>query len=310
MTNIPTDLLRTFVLVAELRSFTRAAKAQDMTQPAVSAQIRRLQGLLGVELFDKSAPGVSLTQVGEEVINSAHRLLSVNDHIVQIVCPNFSTQVVRIGVPGDCMGVELGGMLAASRTRWPKLRFTVQGGGQRRLLQSLKQDEIDIVLALVIYEPEGEARHYWKEDLVWVRGKSTTLDPDAPLPLVSYKDVCLCHRVAVATLDKAGRAAELVFRATNAEALRSAVAAGLGIMVVPRRRVPAELEICDDSSLPPLPQIFCGIFVRKGTDSDALDQLADHLALTMRPSAVMPSPTVCALQRAASPAAVRPSMVP
>ena len=61
MTNIPTDLLRTFVLVVELRSFTRAAKAQSMTQPAVSAQIRRLQGLLGVELFDKSAPGVSLT---------------------------------------------------------------------------------------------------------------------------------------------------------------------------------------------------------------------------------------------------------
>ena len=52
MTNIPTDLLRTFVSVVELRSFTRAAKAQGMTQPAVSAQIRRLQFLLGVELFD------------------------------------------------------------------------------------------------------------------------------------------------------------------------------------------------------------------------------------------------------------------
>ena len=57
MTNIPTDLLRTFVLVVEQRSFTRAAKAQGMTQPAISAQIRRLQSLLGIDLFDKSAPG-------------------------------------------------------------------------------------------------------------------------------------------------------------------------------------------------------------------------------------------------------------
>jgi len=298
MTNIPTDLLRTFVLVVELRSFTRAAKAQGMTQPAVSAQIRRLQDLLGVELFDKSMPGVCLTRVGEDVINSAHRLLSVNDHIVQIVCPNSSAQVVRIGIPGDCMGAELGGMLAASHARWPKLRFTVQGGGQRRLLQNLKQDEIDIVLALVIYEPEGEARHYWKEDLVWVRGKSLTLDPDAPVPLVSYKDVCVCHRVGVAILEKAGRRAELVFRATNAEALRSAVAAGLGVMAVPRRRVPAELDVWDDGTLPALPQVFCGIFVRKGADSEALDQLADHLAQTLRPPAVVPYPAVFARPRA------------
>ena len=73
MTNIPTDLLRTFVSVVELRSYTRAAKAQGMTQPAVSAQIRRLQRLLGAELLDKTAPGVCLTPMGEHVINSARR---------------------------------------------------------------------------------------------------------------------------------------------------------------------------------------------------------------------------------------------
>ena len=78
MTNIPTDLLRTFVLVVELRSFTRAARAQDITQPAVSVRIRSLQGILGVELFDKSAPGVTLTAIGEQVFKSARRLLSVN----------------------------------------------------------------------------------------------------------------------------------------------------------------------------------------------------------------------------------------
>ena len=129
MTNIPTDLLRTFVLVVELRSFTRAARAHGMTQPAVSAQIRRLQGLLGVELFDKSAPGVTLTVQGERVIDSARRLLSVNDQIVQIA-GNGAAGPVRIGVRKDWMGDELVHMLAAARTRWPNLRFAVQGAGQ------------------------------------------------------------------------------------------------------------------------------------------------------------------------------------
>ena len=61
MTNIPTELLRTLVAVVELRSFTKAARSLGVTQPAVSAQIKRLQGLLGTELLDKSAPGVTLT---------------------------------------------------------------------------------------------------------------------------------------------------------------------------------------------------------------------------------------------------------
>src|ERR1700691_2010008 len=112
MTNIPTDLLRTFVSVVELRSFTRAAKAQGMTQPAVSAQIRRLQSLLAAELFDKSAPGVSLTPMGEQVIESARHLLSVNDHILQIARPPAVAQIVRVGVPGDYIGAELATMLA------------------------------------------------------------------------------------------------------------------------------------------------------------------------------------------------------
>jgi DNA-binding transcriptional LysR family regulator len=283
MTNIPTDLLRTLVLVVELRSFTRAAKAQGMTQPAVSAQIRRLQRLLDTELFDKSAPGVILTRVGEEVVNAARRLLSINDRIVQIVSPDVTAQFVRVGVPGDCMGLELTSMLAAGRARWPQLRFAVEGGGQRRLLQYLQQNELDLVLALVMEEPKGTARYYWPEELTWVRGKSTKLAPDAPVPLISYQDDCLCHRVAVATLGKVGRHADLVFCARNAEALRSAVAAGLGVMVAPRRRVPAGLEAWDDGPLPPLPPVFSGIFVREDPGNDLLDQLADRFAQTLRP---------------------------
>ncbi len=129
--------------------------------------------------------------------------------------------------------------------------------------------------------------------------------------LVSYRDSCVCTRVALATLDKAGRASELVFRATNAEALRSAVAAGFGVMVVPRSRVPTELEVCDDRPLPPLPPLFCGIFVREGAERDLFQQLADRFAQTLRPSTVVPAPDTVAYlspRAAAAPEAARPSI--
>jgi DNA-binding transcriptional LysR family regulator len=232
-------------------------------------------------------------------------MLSVNDHIVQIVSPNSAAQIVRIGVPGDCMGAELVAMLSASRARWPHLRFAVQGGGERRLLQVLKQGDIDLVWVLVTEEPADTARHYWTEELAWVRAKSTTLDPNAPVPLVSYREASVRYRVGVAAIEKAGLAFELVFRGSNAEALRSAAAAGLGVMVATRRRVPAGLEVWDDGPLPPLPPVFCGIFVREGAGSDMLDQLADYLAQTMRPSAVASDPMLFASPPLTPPVAAR-----
>ena len=84
MMNIPTDLLRTLVAVVDLRSFTKAAQSFGVTQPAVSAQIKRLQFLLGFELLDKSAPGVSLTPRGQEVVSGARRMLAINDQILNI----------------------------------------------------------------------------------------------------------------------------------------------------------------------------------------------------------------------------------
>jgi len=290
MTNIPTDLLRTFVSVVELRSFTRAAKTQGMTQPAVSAQIRRLQFLLGAELFDKSAPGVSLTPIGQSVIESARRLLSVNDHIVQIVSPNPASQLVRIGVRKDCMGEELAGILAAARARWPQLRLTVLGAGQRRMLRELKEDRVDLVVALVPDEPEGTARHSWTEGLVWLRGRNTVLDRMAPVPLVAYGDRCVCHHVALAALRKIGLEGELVFRANTAEALRSAVAAGVGVMLVPRRRIPAGLQAWEDGPLPSAPPVYGGVFIRDGAANETLDLLADWFAQALRPPASPPIP--------------------
>ena len=298
MKNIPTDLLRTFVSVVELRSFTRAGKAQGMTQPAVSAQIRRLQGLLGSELFDKSAPGVSLTPLGQSVIESARRLLSVNDHIVQIVSPNSASQLVRIGVRKDCMGEELTGILAAARTRWPHLRLTVLGAGQRRMLQGLKDDRVRSGRYARSRRAGGAARHYWTEELAWSRGKTTALDLNVPVPLVAYTDRCLCHRAALATLNKAGLEGELVFRADTAEALRSAVAAGVGVMLLPRRRIPAELQAWDDSPLPPAPSVYGGVFVREGAANETLELLADRFAQALRPSASQPIP-LAPLQAAA-----------
>src|ERR1700759_2728423 len=128
MTNIPTELMRTLVSVVDLRSFTKAAQSLGVTQPAVSAQIKRLQFLLGYDLLDKSAPGVSLTPRGEIVVSNARRLLSINDEILHMAGSSASAQTLRVGTPCDYAGARIPGMLARFRERCPDVRFSVSRG--------------------------------------------------------------------------------------------------------------------------------------------------------------------------------------
>ena len=113
MLNIPTELLRTLVTVVDQRSFTKAAQLLGVTQPAVSAQIKRLQFLLGYEVLDKSAPGVSLTPRGEMVAVRARRMLSINDQILQLDGGQPEPQTVRVAIPGDFAGVRIPATLGA-----------------------------------------------------------------------------------------------------------------------------------------------------------------------------------------------------
>jgi DNA-binding transcriptional LysR family regulator len=278
MLNIPTDLLRTLVAVTEMRSFTKAAQSLGVTQPAVSAQIKRLQYLLGYEVLDKSAPGVSLTPRGEIVVNNARRLLSINDEILQLTSGHMPGQSIRLGIPIDYAGARLPGTLVRFRRQWPDISYNVSSGPVDDMLRDLKQGELDLVLGLFTEEPAVEARHVWTQKAVWVRSEATTLDPEGPVPLVSYGGDSACQRLAVAALHRAGLDCNFVFTSHSLMSLMAAVTAGFGVMVVPRgRAVRNKLSIWEDSPLPELPDIYTALFVRDGGDRAAIEQLADYL---------------------------------
>jgi DNA-binding transcriptional LysR family regulator len=284
VTNIPTELLRTLIAVVDLRSFTKAAQSLGVTQPAVSAQIKRLQGLLATDLLDKSAPGVSLTSAGELVVNYARRLLSINDQILDIATPRHASKTVRIGASGDfaAAGIALG--LTCSRARRPDLRFEIYNANIDVLLRDLREGEADLAVWVSAIGPVLDTRHYWTEPLVWVRGPTTRLDAARPVPLVSYGEECLFTRNAMTVLREAGRDSELSFVGSSLLGLAAAVAAGFGVMALPRSRadIPG-IKIWDDAPLPKLPDIFCGVYVRTGAEPEDRELIADAVAAALRP---------------------------
>ena len=285
MLNIPTELLRTLVTVVDQRSFTKTAQSLGVTQPAVSAQIKRLQFLLGYEVLDKSAPGVSLTQRGEMVVVHARRMLSINDQIVQLDGSQPKAQTIRVAIPGDFAGVRIPATLAQFRKRWPEIRFKASATSFENMLRGLRQGDLDLCVAIANSKPAIEAQHLWIDQAVWVRSDATQLDLAGVVPLVSFGEDCSCRYTAVQALHRIGRECDFVYTSRSIASLEAAVLAGLGVMVLPRSRVPqTALTIWEDAPLPELPQLYCGIYLREGGDNRAaLEDLADEIAKVLRP---------------------------
>lgn len=301
MLNIPTDLLRTLIAVVDLRSFTKAAKLLGVTQPAVSAQIKRLQSLLGAELLDKRAPGVCLSPRGEFVVNQTRKLLSINDEILRLTAGR-ALKTLRVGIPGDYAGSKIPEKLARFRQRWPAVNFIVTSGSSEQLLRDLMQGDLDVVMAVTESLPAIKPRHVWMRPAVWVYSQATKIDPDGPVPLVCYGEDCACQRVAVDALRQAGRSCEFVFTSWSLVSLAAAVAAGFGVMVMPRgRAMRTDLAVWEDAPLPPLPELYCGIYVREGGTGQAIEELAEYLnELSFEPLAPL-APDGLAVDRTVSP---------
>ena len=285
MTNIPTELLRTLIAVVDLRSFTKAAQSLGITQPAVSAQIKRLQGLLGTDVLDKSAPGVSLTSSGELVVNYARRLLSINDQIVDIAGPRRASKQITIGATGDFTARTIARGLTCSRTQRPDLRFVLHHAHIDVLLKDMREGGTDLVVWVSATGPVLDTRFYWTEPLVWVHSETTRIDPDRPVPLVTYGEECAFTRNAMAALRDAGREYELSFVGGSMLGLAAAVSVGFGVMALPRCRadVPG-ITTWEDAPLPKLHDTFCGIYVRGGAEVEEREQIAEALMEALRPS--------------------------
>ncbi|MBO0759543.1 MAG: hypothetical protein J2P54_27205, partial [Bradyrhizobiaceae bacterium] len=205
-----------------------------------------------------------------------------------------------LGIPGDFASPALARMLAGFRTQWADVCVEISNAPSERLLQDLRSGELDVIVTLSERNSDPDARLHWTEELVWVRGASTRVDANGPVPLASCGDSCTQQRLAVATLEKFGRSYRVVLTAPNLTEVASAVAAGFGVTALSRSRiVGTDLVVCDERVLPKLPEVVCSIYLREGGDRAELESLADALAETFQPRQSL-TPTALALAGAGS----------
>ena len=160
---LDSDLLRTFLAVADTGNLTKAADSVGRTQSAVSMQIKKLEDALGDTLFDRHSRGVALTMQGRRLIDNARRIVALLDDTAAAMRQPALDGAVRIGIPEEYINSTLPRALGAFAAIHPGVEVTVQQGTSMSNRTALEAGEIDIA---VVFEPGGRTKN---EVSWWIR---------------------------------------------------------------------------------------------------------------------------------------------
>ena len=262
--NIPIELLRALVTIVDTGSYTKAADALDLTQPAISSQIARLGRLLGGSIFVKGQGNMTPTKRGLLVLQYARRMLAMNDELLTFAGPNSAPRQFVIGLPG-WLGhqrlIEIFERCSASPTGE---LVSFRCDTIERLLGDLNVGAIDVAYLCNAINPPRIAIAQWSEQTVWVKSPKLVLSPGAPIPLISWPGTT-SDRVAVELLEDSGMHCFVAFSAPEFSARLAAVAAGLGVLTMQARNAVPGIEIIRHG-LPELPPNKAGIYARDGLE--------------------------------------------
>ena len=252
LTNLDLDLVRTFVTIAALGSFTRAAQRLHRQQSTISLQVQRLEDALGERLLERNPRRQRLTAEGEAFLVYARRLLDLNDEVVARVREPRMTGVVRLGTPEDFATRHLPDVLARFADAYPAVTLEVTCDLTLNLIEQFQAGNFDLTLIKRERSVAAGGLRVWREPLVWVTGSRDFAGTSAPLPLVVSPAPCVYRKRATESLDRARRPWRIVYTCGSLAGSIAAVKAGLGVTVLPKDMVPADLAIIDGAPLPDL----------------------------------------------------------
>lgn len=286
MTVFDPVLLRTFLMVAETRGFTSAARRLGLRQSTVSQHVRKLEEAAGRQLFVRDTHSVELTGDGEAMTGFAHAILDGHERAMAYFAGPALRGRLRFGASEDFVLSRLPDILRRFRSSHPlvDLELTVELSGV--LHDRLRSGELDLVLGK--RNPgERHGRLMWREPLVWTGSGDVTLAPDQPVPLIAYPPPSLTRAIALDALRRSGHAWRVVCTSGSLNGLRAAALAGLGVAVFAASQVPAGLSSLPPGVLPDLGDIEFVLMGRGSVRSAAANALADAIATEadrLRPS--------------------------
>ncbi|NVK34505.1 MAG: LysR family transcriptional regulator [Rhodobacteraceae bacterium] len=287
-TLIDIELYQTFLVIAETLSFSKASDLIGRTPSAVSMQMKKLEGMLGVSVFAREGRTVRLTSEGEALLGYARRILNLNEEAVSLFKSPDVEGEVRFGAPSDFGTRFLPTFLSRFARSHPGVNVDVHLDGSPQLLSEMKLGELDLVLYTARSDSDlgkgGEI--VFTEPLVWVGLEGGISYERDPLPLAVSTSGCPWRRAARNALDETQRSYRISYTSFHSAGQEAALLADLAVAPFPASVVEAPLQVLDERhGLPDIGNYHIIMKQRPGARK-ATRAFAEHVAECFREMAL------------------------
>lgn len=237
-------LLRYFLAVVETGSFTRAADRVFVTQPTLSAGIKKLEAQVGQALFERSNRRVFLTEAGTRFLPRAKAILHECNMAMQALGQAESAPVLRLGVLTTLSNRAVGELLAGFKAAAPNTAIEIVDGTEQELTNRLDDRSLDYALSIHRGEGPEKALPLLEEGYVFILARGHKLAGRARVSAADLSEDHMVVRSRCEVLSETSRyftdhnvRPRLVYRTPNDSRAIAMVAAGLGGTVVPESLV-------------------------------------------------------------------------
>jgi DNA-binding transcriptional LysR family regulator len=280
--------LRSFVAVADAGGFQRAADALCLSQGAVSHHVRRLETAIGHPLVERHGRGFRFTPDGEKLLDDARRILALHDEVLQSFTQETIPTLV-IGATEHAAALLLPALAGSLDRAFPRYRVTFRIDRGTKLREAFSAGRVDLALLLGSADDPracgvGDLRLSWFSTTGWTRPS-----PPRPLPVVVFGAPSTLRTRALQTL--ADHSVSVIIRAeaTQLAGVHAAVAAGLGVALLPALGPPPDgFAVRED--LPPADAIPLSLWARPETPPAISRHVTDTLQRLLAPAWPRPAP--------------------
>ncbi|MEP2704232.1 MAG: LysR family transcriptional regulator [Roseibium sp.] len=285
---IDMELYRTFLVIAEMSSFSKASDLIGRTPSAVSMQIKKLETMLGVSVFVREGRTVRLTSEGEALLGYARRILMLNEEAVSLFVAPLVEGEVRFGAPSDFGTRFLPNILSRFARSHPGVNVDVHLDGSPRLDEMVQKNELDLVLCTARPGTKLAAggEIVYSEPLVWVGLEGGIAYDRDPLPLAVSAPGCPWRRAARMSLDAVEKPYRISYTSFHSAGQEAALLADLAVAPFPASVVEPPLQVLDDRH--GLPDIgdYQIIMKERGRAGRATHAFAEHVEECFKEMAV------------------------
>jgi DNA-binding transcriptional LysR family regulator len=282
--NIDIDLLRSFLTIYEAGSFSHAAEKLGRTQSTISQQIKKLEEILGKDVFIRNNRSVSLTTEGEVLLSYARQMVSINDEVFGRISKPDISGTVKLGAPEAFATNHLPEVLVQFSKSHPSVALEVECDLSHHLLGKFEKGDFDIILIKRDNKTKIHGNKVWHETLVWAGLEKQKFKMGDTVPLILSPIPCVYRSKVVETLDKKKIKWKAVFTSSSMAGRIAAAKAGLGVTVIPKEmlsQVHGLFSLGHDCGLPPISPIEIDLLQNEQNMSDAARRLADHIIFAL-----------------------------